>query len=66
MHLFKNEVVRDTSFPSHDLSFDTPSFAPRHLRRDRAAALSNPTLLGSDEFDRDYLGQMPEVYRIAR
>jgi len=66
MHLFKNETVRDTPFSSHDFSFDDPLFAPRYARRDRTFAPSTTTLLGSDEFDRDYLGQMPEVYRIGR
>ncbi|GAA5080832.1 hypothetical protein [Lysobacter panacisoli] len=66
MQLFKNEVVRDNPFPNHDLSFDTPLFPPRYARRERTSALSTSTLLGSDEFDRDYLGQMPDVYRIER
>lgn len=66
MHLFKNEVVRDDPYSDHDLTFDTPLFAPRYARRDRTFALSTSTMPGADEFDRDYLEQVPEVYRIAR
>lgn len=68
MQLFKSEVPRETAFPDHELSFDTPLAAPRYARREqgRAFALSTSTLLGTDEFDRDYLEQMPEVYRTLR
>lgn len=68
MQLFKNEAVRDTAFSTHDLSFGSPLFAPRYARRagQRAFALSTSTVLGVDEFDRDYLEPTPEAYRTVR